>query len=65
MYNKFSLLLQAQQLQARARETYPPTAKIKTDAQSVLDLLENVYAELTGKSSIALYFFISFRSHYM
>ncbi|XP_063590781.1 laminin subunit alpha lam-3-like isoform X2 [Penaeus indicus] len=39
-------LRRAEALEISARETYPPTAKIKSDAQFVLDLLRNVHGQL-------------------
>ncbi|ROT86038.1 Laminin subunit alpha-1 [Penaeus vannamei] len=39
-------LRRAEALEISARETYPPTAKIKSDAQFVLDLLRNVHDQL-------------------
>ncbi|KAK7085775.1 Laminin subunit alpha-2 [Halocaridina rubra] len=45
-YYAKDLLRKAEILEIRARETYPPTAKIKTDAQAILDLLLRLYTQL-------------------
>lgn len=44
----FSFILQAEELVDAARETYPPTAKLKSEAQSVLDLLNRLYVQIDG-----------------
>lgn len=43
-------ILQAEELVDAARKTYPPTAKIKTEAQSILNLLNSLYVQIDGLS---------------
>lgn len=45
-YKAQELLRRAKQLVDDARETYPPTAKIKSEAQSVLDLFNRLYVQI-------------------
>ncbi|XP_071547005.1 laminin subunit alpha-1-like isoform X2 [Panulirus ornatus] len=45
-YYARDLLRRAEHLEVTARETYPPTAKINLEAQSVLDLLESLYSQI-------------------
>ncbi|XP_050712288.1 laminin subunit alpha-1-like isoform X2 [Eriocheir sinensis] len=45
-YYARDLLKRAGGLVDAARETYPPTAKIKSEAQSILDLLNTLYIEI-------------------
>ncbi|KAG0726288.1 Laminin subunit alpha-2 [Chionoecetes opilio] len=40
------LLRRAEELVDAARKTYPPTAKIKSDAQAVLNLLNSLYVQI-------------------
>ncbi|KAK3855199.1 hypothetical protein Pcinc_038380, partial [Petrolisthes cinctipes] len=42
-----NLLEKAIELERAARRTYPPTAQIKQDAQSILDLLRNLYTQIS------------------
>lgn len=42
------LILQAEELVDSARKTYSPTAKITSEAQSILDLLNRLYIQIDG-----------------
>ncbi|XP_042207400.1 laminin subunit alpha-2-like [Homarus americanus] len=45
-YYSKDLKQRAEQLEAAARETYPPTAKLRLEAQSILDILNGLYTQI-------------------
>nr|XP_053638425.1 laminin subunit alpha-2-like isoform X4 [Cherax quadricarinatus] len=45
-YYARDLLRKAEQLEVTAKETYPPTAVIKIEAQTILDLIKSLYTQI-------------------